>query len=409
MRSSSALLLAMLVALPLHAAAAASASHDAPPLPPFRLSVEVDAPDARRTIATLGVDERATPGYDVGLDEPAPPPPPGGAWAQAYFVDVGEHLRRDLVSGSPNASWSLAVDVAGAAGDITLRWDADDLAAFPSTLALNATVDGRTFDIRDEPTLTVTKDEGTATVRVIIAVEPMWGSAPDAPGALAATPTPWSGDVRLSWSPPASDGGHPIRGFIVYRATDGGAPVVIGGTRGNATTFTDPARPLGARDTYAVSAVNRIGEGNASAGATSLGLGKPAFLLANDPGPGERDERVLRADAPLPMVSARAPPMHLALLSVQAGPSVEDGAQYRFRVTVLGESHEATVFTLVEVPVPLDERVGDTPEASVATPAGQAGATLDARVGEDGRPSALVVGTDADAGDASWHDRSLLP
>jgi hypothetical protein len=74
----------------------------------------------------------------------------------------------------------------------------------------------------------------------------------------------------VSWSPPASDGGAALTGYMVYRGTAPGAETLLASV-GTATTFQDTATTRKRRYYYTVAAVNAAGEGRPSneASATS--------------------------------------------------------------------------------------------------------------------------------------------
>jgi fibronectin type 3 domain-containing protein len=92
---------------------------------------------------------------------------------------------------------------------------------------------------------------------------------PSPPATVPGTPTllaPKAGDgnVQLSWTPPASDGGSAITGYDIYRGTaNGGGPLLT--TVGSVTSYTDATAVNGTTYYYQVSAVNAVGEGSRSA------------------------------------------------------------------------------------------------------------------------------------------------
>ncbi|GEM_PF-3837225 len=376
-------------------------------IPPFLLTASVGAPGALHDEATLGVSPDATSGYDRGLDAPEPPPPPGGAWLSAYLLapNASERLSRSLEAPAPSATWTLRVDADGPAGALRVAWNASELAAFPETFTLNATWQGETFDLRDEPTLDAQKGDGPASLEIAIAIEPMWGSAPGAPANLSALPGPSLGQVSLSWTPPADDGGHPLRGYVVYRGDDGSPlrPVA----RVSSPAWTDSGLPLGGRYQYAVAAANRLGEGNLSAAAFALGTGKPTLLDPRPAGPGERDAPVLEVDAPLPSGGAWLPLPDAPLAEVHGHPDVIDPREYRVDAAALGlPLPEATVFTGAPL-VPVDLAV-PLPASGVDLPPGGAHVEVDLREA-GGSPEAVILRTSAQAGPLAWDDATALP
>jgi hypothetical protein len=91
-------------------------------------------------------------------------------------------------------------------------------------------------------------------------------TAPSAPTGLTAT----SGDasVALTWQPPSSNGGSAITGYNVYRAPGSGSMAKL--TTVSSTSYTDKAVTNGTTYSYAVKAVNAVGEGPASSSVTAI-------------------------------------------------------------------------------------------------------------------------------------------
>jgi PKD repeat protein len=127
----------------------------------------------------------------------------------------------------------------------------------------------------------------TASSKVSISATPIAGTPPGPPTGLTATPG--NGQVALSWTPPANNGGVAISGYKVYRGTTSGGetPVTTGGCSavgGTTTSCTDTGLTNGQQYFYEVSAVNAIGEGNKSSEASATPTGgtcPPAQLLGN--------------------------------------------------------------------------------------------------------------------------------
>ena len=94
---------------------------------------------------------------------------------------------------------------------------------------------------------------------------------PGTPTGLAANAG--NGQVALAWSAPASDGGSPITGYAIYRATSSGAETLLT-TVGVVTSYTDPGLTNGTTYYYQVAARNAIGEGSRSSEASA----KPATV-----------------------------------------------------------------------------------------------------------------------------------
>ena len=83
-------------------------------------------------------------------------------------------------------------------------------------------------------------------------------TAPGPPTLLSASAG--SGGISLRWAAPASDGGSPITGFRVYRAIGNGSSALIADL-GLVDSYTDAGTTAGTTYSYAVSAVNAVGEG----------------------------------------------------------------------------------------------------------------------------------------------------
>ncbi len=116
--------------------------------------------------------------------------------------------------------------------------------------------------------LTVTDNDGaTGLVSVdITVVDP-----PSAPRDISARPGPGLGDIDVRWTRPASDGGAPLLGNLIYRS-DGGDFELIADI-GNYRRYVDDDRKLGTIYTYYVVPYNRAGEGPASDTASAAGTG----------------------------------------------------------------------------------------------------------------------------------------
>jgi PKD repeat protein len=139
-------------------------------------------------------------------------------------------------------------------------------------------------------TLTVTDSSSpakTASSSVTITATPVQGTAPGAPTGLTASAG--NGQVSLSWTPPASNGGVNITSYRVYRGTASGSETLLtsGGCSalGAVTSCTDTGLTNGQAYYYKVTAVNAIGEGPQSNEATATPAGScPAAQLLGNPG-----------------------------------------------------------------------------------------------------------------------------
>jgi fibronectin type 3 domain-containing protein len=116
-----------------------------------------------------------------------------------------------------------------------------------------------------------TASNGTTYYYIVAAVNAIGTSAPS--GEASATPNATvpsapsglvasggSGQVVLSWSAPASDGGAAITGYNIYRGTTpGGESATPVATGVNLTSFTDTGVTNGTTYYYTVAAVNAVG------------------------------------------------------------------------------------------------------------------------------------------------------
>lgn len=185
----------------------------------------------------------------------------------------------------PGAPGGLAAAAGPGAGAISLVWEpAQSLTGVTEyrvyhvetdgALALVAMTDGATTTYVDAGL-----GNGATVTYVVTAVDaagegPASAPAtattfttPDAPRDVAAAPgAPGTvGEVVVTWSAPASDGGLPVTAYHVYR--DGELVATVGA---DATAWTDAGRDLAREYAYAVSAVNDAGEGAQSASACSM-------------------------------------------------------------------------------------------------------------------------------------------
>jgi PKD repeat protein len=140
-------------------------------------------------------------------------------------------------------------------------------------------------------TLTVTDSASppvTAKSSVIITASPIAGTPPGPPQSLTAGAG--NGQVSLTWTAPASNGGVNITSYRVYRGTTSGGETLItsGGCSGLGAVLTciDAGLTNGQTYYYKVSAVNALGEGPQSneANAAPTTSGCAAAQLLGNPG-----------------------------------------------------------------------------------------------------------------------------
>jgi fibronectin type 3 domain-containing protein len=87
--------------------------------------------------------------------------------------------------------------------------------------------------------------------------------------------SPGDTSVMLTWSPPIGDGGAEITSYRVYRGLSQGAEAYIGSAAG-ATQYWDQGLEKGQTYYYRVSAVNWMGEGPLSGGASAMPASHPS-------------------------------------------------------------------------------------------------------------------------------------
>lgn len=111
------------------------------------------------------------------------------------------------------------------------------------------------------------------------------GASPAVPQSLTATAA--YGAVTLSWEPPITDGGYPLVGYRLYRGEETG-PAVLLAEIAEGLAYLDGNVSNGVRYSYAVSAVNRIGESPLSNRVSALpgDFTAPGIAMA-DPQDGE--------------------------------------------------------------------------------------------------------------------------
>jgi Fibronectin type III domain len=91
-----------------------------------------------------------------------------------------------------------------------------------------------------------------------------------------------NGQVSLTWSAPASDGGSQVTGYKIYRSTSAGTETLLASPPGTGTSYVDSGLQNGTTYYYKVSAVNAVNEGPLSteASATPTDLVPPVEPLA---------------------------------------------------------------------------------------------------------------------------------
>ena len=152
-----------------------------------------------------------------------------------------------------------------APGQETLLIELGDTSGYTSTGLIN----GQTYSF----TVSAKNMAGEGPRAPSVNATPASGpTAPSAP--LGLTATPGTGNIMLSWHPPADEGGSQITAYSVYRSTASGSEILLVPLE-NVTGYTDSGLLMGYRFYYQVSARNAIGEGPRCAEISGQPLSKP--------------------------------------------------------------------------------------------------------------------------------------
>ena len=209
-------------------------------------------------------------------------------------------------------------------------------------------------------------------------------AVPGAPTGLTATPG--DGKVTLSWTAPASDGGSAVIGYRVYQGVSSGGEIgPVNGSSLATSPYTVTALNNGTPYYFAVTAVNKVGEGKPSNEMPAVPVavpGAPSGLTAT-PGDGKA---TLSWAAPASDGGSRVTDYYVYVATsadfkgaarYSAGTATAvvlgglvNGTTHYFRVTAVNEAGEGK---------PSNE-VAATPVAVPGTPAGLAAAAGDGQV-----------------------------
>jgi fibronectin type 3 domain-containing protein len=234
------------------------------------------------------------------------------AWRQFVAESAGADSRLDVqllpLASPPGAPGSLAA-VPGA-GQVVLTWSAPtwtggspitdykvyrssnggasySLVSDPVSTATTATVTGLSGGTEYTFRIRAVNAHGDGTYSATVVTTPT-SSAPSAPTALTATPG--GGQVALTWSAPASNGGSAITDYLIYRSSNGGVSyVLVTDPVSAARSFTATGLTGGVAYRFRVRAVNAVGLSNHSSVVTatpSVTVPSAPLSLAGTPGPG---------------------------------------------------------------------------------------------------------------------------
>lgn len=134
--------------------------------------------------------------------------------------------------------------------------------------------------------------------------------APSAPVNLAATAGPGVGQITLNWQAPWTTGGTPVTGYRLLRGTTSGGESFLADV-GNVLSYVDAGLLSGTRFYYRVAAINLVGTGPASGGASATTFSPPdsptALTAAAGPGAGQitLDWQAATTNGGMPVVAYR--------------------------------------------------------------------------------------------------------
>ena len=204
---------------------------------------------AARNTAGLGVRSN-----EVSATLPAPPPDPPSA--PTLSASAGD--------GSVQLSWTAPADDGGSpvtgyeiyrgasAGSATLLTSVGNLLTHTDSGLMN----GSTYWYQ---VAAVNSADAGARSNEVSARPQRAATAPSAPLNLAGSKL--QNGIRLTWSPPSSDGGSAVNAYRVLRGTTAGGETFLAQVAGSQLAYTDSAVQRHARYFYVVVAVNPVGQG----------------------------------------------------------------------------------------------------------------------------------------------------
>ena len=121
-----------------------------------------------------------------------------------------------------------------------------------------------------------------------------------------------SGEVRLSWSAPASNGGSPVTDYVIEQSTNGTTWVTVVDGVSTTTSFEVSGLTNGTAYQFRVSASNAVGDGPSSIAVSATPRtvpGAPSSLVAEvPPVSGVGSVRFVSAGRRLPPTAVRRSP-----------------------------------------------------------------------------------------------------
>ena len=187
----------------------------------------------------------ATPGDTSVTLRWSPPTSDGGSKIVDYVVETSS----DGISG-----WTTVKDGSSVATSATITGLKNGTVYYFRVLAVN--------------------EHGPSPASVDVKVTPR--AAPGAPRSLAAAPTNLSGQIRLAWAAPASNGGPTITDYVIQRSPNGSTGwVTVNDGVSTSVTYTATGLTNGARYYFRVYAKSANGASSASNTASAI----PRYVL----------------------------------------------------------------------------------------------------------------------------------
>ncbi len=93
---------------------------------PFQFPITV-SDGTNALVLTLGVDPNGADGFDIGLDQLAPPPPFPGAFDARYRIGLEDFLKDIRFNDLTQKTFTMLYQEAAGEGPIVLTWDTNDL------------------------------------------------------------------------------------------------------------------------------------------------------------------------------------------------------------------------------------------------------------------------------------------
>jgi chitodextrinase len=198
----------------------------------------------------------------------------GNSWAMQFLA-----LKAASGSVPTISSFTSSPAIVASAGTSTLSWtvtNATSIAITPGTFT-STTLSGTTTvnpTVTTTYTLTATSASGSTTSTATVTVD---ATAPTVPQALTVSSTTAS-TAALSWTSSTDSGGSGLAGYKIFRCTGTCTPTAQVGTT-SSTTFTDTGLAGSTGYTYAVAALDNVGNVSANSN-TAVATTKSAAVPA---------------------------------------------------------------------------------------------------------------------------------